>query len=306
MARNLDVKGGELVFKNFTGINNVADAINLDLKALTEASNVDIDNEGRIKRRGGYTKKYTPTEKLHSMFSNDRICLFVEGTTLKRLHTDYTTTTIRTNVSNLPMEYVDVNEKVYYSNASVNGWVDTLGNDNRYATPTVNFKAVPPPSQHIEYYNGRIYHAKNETIWFTDAHGYGLIDMRQNAMKMKDEVTMLKAVDNGIYVSIGDVNDRSSAIFLSGNTPEEFTSREVANYGAIEGTAVKTKSSFVGDGAEGKKVLWVSRKGICLGENGGKFTNLTATRYEVPRNRYGSGMFRIVDGLPQYIASLWT
>ena len=59
---------------------------------------------------------------------------------------------------------------------------------------------------------------------------------------------------------------------------DEMTSREVASYGAIEGTAVKTKSAFVGDGAVGKKVLWTSRKGICLGENGGVFTNLTATQ----------------------------
>lgn len=306
MARNLDIKGGEIIFDNFKGINNVADATNLDLQELVEAVNIDIDNEGRASRRDGYTRKYNPSGKTHSLWSNDRIALFIEGTNLMRLYADYSTTVIRSNVSNLPMEFVDVNEKVYYSNASVNGWVDTLGVDNRYSTPTDNYKVKPQPAQHIEYYNGRIYHAKDHTIWFTDAFNHGSIDMRMNAIQMKDEITMMKAVDNGIFVSIGDINDRSSIVFLSGSTPEDFTSIEVANYGAIEGTAVKTKSSFVGDGAGGKKVLWTSRKGVCLGENGGKFTNLTATRYEVPRNRYGAGRFRIIDGLPQYIASLWT
>jgi hypothetical protein len=306
MARNLDIKGGEIIFDNFKGINNVADATNLDVQELTEAPNIDIDNEGRARRRNGHTRKYNPSGKTHSMWSNDRICLFVEGTDLKRLYADYSTTVIRSNISNLPMEFVDVNENVYYSNASVNGWVDTFGSDNRYDTPTVNYKAKPQPAQHIEYYNGRIYHAKDETIWFTDPYNYGVIDMRMNAIKMKDEVTMMKAVDDGIYVSIGDINDRSSIIFLSGSTPDEFVSKEVANYGAIEGTAVKPKSAFVGDGASGKTVLWTSRKGICLGGNGGVFKNLTATRYEVPANRYGAGMFRIKDGLPQYIASLWT
>lgn len=306
MARNLNIKGGEIIFDNFKGINNVADATNLDVQELVEAPNVDIDNEGRAKRRDGYTRKFVPTDKTHSMWSNDRVCFVIDGTTLKRIHEDYSATVIRNNVSNLPMEFVDVNEKVYYSNASVNGWVDTLGVDNRYDTPTVNYKAKPQPAQHIEYYNGRIYHAKDHTIWFTDPYNFGAIDMRTNAIKMKDEVTMMQAVDNGIFVSIGDINDRSSIIFLSGDAPENFTSIEVASYGAIEGTAVKPRPAFVGDGANGKTVLWTSRKGVCLGGNGGSFKNLTATRYEVPVNRYGAGQFRIIDGLPQYIASLWT
>jgi hypothetical protein len=306
ISRNLDIGGGDITFKNFKGINNVAEPINLELDELVEASNIDIDSDGRAKRRGGYTKKYTPSDKVHSLWSNDRICLFIEGATLKRLNTDYTATIIRSNVSNLPMEYVDVNENVYYSNASVNGWIDSFGSDNQFTTPTDNFKAVPPTGQHIEYYNGRIYIAKNETIWFTDGYGYRTIDMRMNAIRMKDEITMMKAVDDGIWISIGDINDRSSIIFLSGRTPEEFVSTEKANYGAIEGTAVKPKSAYVGDGANGKTVLWVSRKGICLGGNGGNFQNLTATRYEVPTNRYGSGAFRLNSGVPQFVASLWT
>jgi hypothetical protein len=306
MARDLDVKGGEVIFKNFRGINNVSNGINLETDELTEAKNVDIDNEGRAKRRDGYTRKFVPSGKLHSLWSNDRLCLFIDGTTLKRLNADYTATTIRTGVTNLPMEFLDVNENVYYSSASVNGYIDTLFADNQYTDPGINFKVKPMPGQHIEYYNGRIYIARNETIWFTDAYAYERIDMRFNAIKMKDEVTMLKAVDDGLYVSVGDINDRSSVIFLSGSTPEDMTSREVANYGAIEGTAVKPKSAFVGDGANGKTVLWVSRKGVCLGGNGGNFTNLTAARYEVPRNRYGSGLFRIINGVPQYISSLWT
>jgi archaellum component FlaF (FlaF/FlaG flagellin family) len=306
MARDRDINAPEILFQNFKGINNVADANNLTVDELSEAENVDIDNEGKVKRRNGYTKKLTASDKIHSMWSNDRICLFIDGTTLKRLNSDYTASTIRDGVSSLPMSFVDVNENVYYSNATVNGYIGSDGNDNRYSTPTENYKVATKTGQHIEYYNGRLFIAKNETIWYTDAYNYGVIDMRTNAIEMKDEVTMLKAVDDGIYVSIGDINDRSSVIFLSGSTPSEMHSREVAHYGAIEGTAVKTKSAYVGDGNVGEKVIWTSRKGICLGENGGRFTNLTATKYEVTQNRYGAGQFKIVDGVPQYLTSLWT
>jgi len=307
MAKNERINAPEVPpFHNFKGINNVADANNLEIGDLVEAENVDIDNEGKAKRRYGYTKVFTPSGKMHSMWSNDRICLFVDGTTLKRLLADYSTETLRTGCGNQPMSFVDINENVYYSNATVNGYVDSAFNDNRYSTPTDNYKEATKVGQHIEYYNGRLYIAKNETIWYTDAYNYGVIDMRTNAIKMKDEVTMMKAVDDGMYVSIGDINDRSSIIFLSGSTPEEMRSIPVANYGAIEGTAVKSKSSYIGNGDVGQKVLWASRKGICLGENGGKFSNLTASRYEVTANRYGAGQFKLTNGVPQYVASLWT
>jgi hypothetical protein len=306
MAKDIDVKTGELIFKNFKGINNIASPGNLALDELTEATNVNIDNEGRIQRRDGYTRKYEALVKIHSVWSNKRICLFVDGDILMRLHEDWTATEVRSGVSNLSMSYVDINEKVYYSNASVNGWVDTLGEDNRFSDPTENHKVSVPTGQHIEFYNGRMYIARNETLWFTDGYNLNAVDMRSNAIGFKDEITMLKAVDDGLWISIGDVAGRGEIKFLSGGTPEDFVQMNKANYGAIEGTAVKPKSAFVGEGLPGKSVIWASRKGICLGENGGKFTNMTATRYSVPDNRYGAGLFRIIDGLPQYIASTWT
>ncbi len=305
ISRNIDLDTEKIEFKNFKGINNVANALDLDFDELVQANNIDIDNRGKAKRRNGNTKKYTPSGVLHSMWSNDRICLFVDGTTLKELLTDYTATTIRSNVSAYPMDYVDVNEEVYYTNASLNGYVKN-GINQLFSDPGINFKKVPPPGQHIEHYNGRNYIAQNHTIWITDAYALGRVDMRKGFISMKDEVTMIKAVDDGIYVSIGDIDDRSSVIFLGGQGPEDFTYRVVADYGAIEGTAVKPKSAYIGEGIEGTTVMWASRKGICLGANGGNFKNLTATRYVVPDNRYGAGLFRLQNGIPQYIASLWT
>lgn len=305
ISRNIDLDTPKIEFKNFRGINNVDDAINLGHDELVEASNIDIDNRGRAKRRNGLTKKYTPSGVLHSLWSNDRICLFVEGITLKELLTDYTASIIRSNVSAYPMDYVDVNEEIYYTNASVNGYVKN-GINQLFVDPGINYKKVPPPGQHIENYNGRNYIAQNHTIWITDAYAYGRVDMRKGFISMKDEVTMIKAVDDGIYVSIGDINDRSSVIFLGGQGPEDFTYKVVADYGAIEGTAIKPKSAYVGDGIEGTTVMWASRKGICRGANGGAFKNLTAGRYEVPDNRYGAGFFRLQNGIPQYITSLWT
>ena len=305
ISRNIDLETPDIKFDNFRGINNVDDAKNIANDELVEAPNMDIDNRGKATRRTGYTKKLTPSGRVHSLWANDRICLYIDGSTLKRLFKDYTASIIRSNVTSLPMDFVDVNEEVYYSSASVNGYVKN-GVNVQFSDPGINFKQKPPPGQHIENYNGRNYIAQNHTIWITDAYAFGRVDMRKGFISMKDEVTMIKAVDDGIYVSIGDINDRSSVIFFGGPGPEDFTYKVVADYGAIEGTAVKPRSAFVGDGIEGTTVMWVSRKGICLGANGGRFTNLTAGRYEVTENRYGAGYFRLRNGLPQYVATLWT
>lgn len=304
-SRNIDLDTNKIEFQRFKGINNVEDAINLGTDELVEAPNIDIDNKGRAKRRDGYTRKLAPSGVLHSLWSNDRICLYVDGTTLTQLFTDYTSAVVRGNVGSSPMDYVDVNEDVYYTNASANGHVDN-GVDVQFSDPGINYKVKPPYGQHIENFNGRNYIAQNHTIWITDAYAYGRVDLRKGFIAMKDEVTMIKAVDDGIYVSIGDIDDRSSVIFLSGTGPEDFTYKVVADYGAIEGTAVKPRSAFVGDGIKGTTVMWTSRKGICLGANGGQFTNLTAARYEVTDNKYGAASFRLRNGLPQYIATTWT
>lgn len=306
VSRNIDLVTPKIEFGNFRGINNVDDAHNLGLDELTEAPNIDIDNRGKARRRFGNTKKFTPSGALHSMWSNDRICFFVDSTTLKRLFEDYTSSIIRSNVTSLPMDFVDVNEEIYYSSASVNGYIKN-GVDVQFSDPGINYKAKPPHGQHIENYNGRNYITQNHTIWITDAYAYGRVDMRKGFISMKDEITMIKAVDDGIYVSIGDIDDRSSVIFLGGSGPEDFTYRVVADYGAIEGTAVKPRSAFIGEnGISGTTVMWTSRKGICRGANGGSFENLTAGRYEVPDNRYGAGNFRLRSGLAQYVATLWT
>lgn len=308
MAKNLDLETKTIEFGRFNGINNVSDPHDLDAKDLVEAPNIDIDNKGKAKRRTGYTKQFTPSGRLHSMWSNDRICLFVDGDTLKSLDTAYNATTIRSNVSSLPMDYVDVNEVVYYTSASVNGYVKN-GVDNAYVDSGLNYMEVPKKGQHIEFYNGRIYISQGHDLWYTVGYTFESalrIDMRNGVMPFKDEITMIKAVDDGLYVSIGAIGDRSSVIFLTGQGPEDFIYKVVADYGAIEGTAIKPRSAFVGDGIEGSTVIWASRKGICLGSNGGRFANLTAGRYEVTDNRYGAGYFRLRNGLPQYIATLWT
>jgi len=80
-----------------------------------------------------------------------------------------------------------------------------------------------------------MYIARNQTLWFTDGYNLNTVDMRSNAIGFKDEITMLKAVDDGLWISIGDVDGRGEIKFLSGGTPEDFVQMNKANYGWEKG-----------------------------------------------------------------------
>ena len=62
------------------GINNVAPDTNLPESSLRSAINVNLDKEGNVISRKGYTRLYSG-EDIHSVFDN----YFVESSELKQL-----------------------------------------------------------------------------------------------------------------------------------------------------------------------------------------------------------------------------
>ncbi|MCP4257969.1 MAG: hypothetical protein GY774_10640 [Planctomycetes bacterium] len=304
MTRNLEISSQALDIGTVSGINNVSDASRLAVSDLVYASNIDISDKGKPSRRDGYTKKFTPAGSVHSMWGDDKVCLFVEAGVLKMLNADYSATILRTGVSDYRMRYDEVNDKYFYTNPSVIGYIYN-GVDNQFATPTGDYKHAPLPGQHIAYYNGRLYVARNETIWYSDVNEFGEVDRRMNFLSFENEVTMMKAVDDGLWVCVGDIN-RQATYFIQGATREDQTLRRFAGYGCIEGSDVKIKDGQkVGEGLSGTVIMWTSDGGICIGANGGRFINVTDGRYNTPDKRYGAGLFRDEGGLAQYISVLW-
>ncbi len=302
MTRNLDISSGTIEIGTVSGINNVADASRLEAHQLLYAYNIDISDKGKPFRRGGVT--LATAGAAHSMWGDNKMCFYVQSASLYRLLPDYTSTLLRSSVSDYHMSFAEVNDKYYYSNISVIGYIHN-GSNNVFTDPTGDYKYAPLPGQHIEYYNGRLYIARNETIWYTDANYFNQVDRRYNFMQFENEITMMQAVDDGIWVTVGDINNQTT-YFIQGATREEMTLKRFAGYGCIEGSDVKVlDGQKVGEGLSGTVIIWTSDKGICIGGNSGRFVNITDSKYNVPNRRFGAGLFRDEDGLAQYIATLW-
>ena len=165
----------------------------------------------------------------------------------------------------------------------------TVGNPFGPALRT-QFLSPPLPGQFIAHYNGRIYTALNDIIWYTQPFAYELMDLAENFISMGERVTMLESVQDGLWAAT-----ESGTYFLAGDdAPLKRISKDDA--GVIPGTAIKIDGVNLGmkDGYSGPAVLWGSAKyGICAGLNGGQVQYLTDKRFRFPGENYrGAGVVR--------------
>ena len=183
-------------------------------------------------------------------------------------------------------------EVLFYVASFANGSLSvnySLGSAVGQALKT-QFLSPPLPGQIITHYNGRIYTALADIIWYTQPFGYELMDMAENYIPMGEQVTMLEAVQDGLWAATA-----SGTYFLAGDdAPFKRVSKNDA--GVIPGTAIKIDGVTLGmkDGYSGPAVLWGSSKyGICAGLNGGQIQYLTDKRFHFPDDNYrGSGLIR--------------
>lgn len=109
--------------KAFKGLRNTVTDERLEAGDLVTADNVDLDATGKLSRRGGYASQVAAA--VHSLWSENALCLFVTGTSLKRLATDYSSTTLRTGLTaSARMAYWMEHAKAYYSNGYETGIIE--------------------------------------------------------------------------------------------------------------------------------------------------------------------------------------
>lgn len=122
-----------ITIRDFLGLNNILPAEDLHIKEnfksvgyyLKRAKNIDIDNAKRPRRRQGYQTSLVGSD-CHSLWSDGQICLYREGSYLKRLNdTLQGSVTLRSDITgNLSMAYLSLDGKVYYSDGNISGVIE--------------------------------------------------------------------------------------------------------------------------------------------------------------------------------------
>jgi hypothetical protein len=196
------------------------------------------------------------------------------------------------------MSYVLVNDHVYYTNGYQCGYVHNNA-DNAFMDPARNFKQPLPAGSHIEHFMASLFMSVRNVLYIADPLTT-YWDTRYGYKLFQDDITMVRACDNGLYVS-----DKRKVWFLRGKGNDDFEMVEVESEPAIPFTDVRTSADSIGYGVEGDVVIWTSSTGICIGDSGGSVKNLTDDKYLLTEHGRGAAFIRDVDNIKHYINSLY-
>lgn len=319
-----------VTFNKFSGIKNTVTAERLSMGGrdsngkqlgaeLADALNVDIDDAGQIRRRRGRTK--VGNGNYHSLWQYDNTVYVVKDGNLCRLFPDYTTSVIRFGVGQDRISFVKVGDDVYYSSRTSSGVISALthtssewgresedGGAGRWLSPVVNptddlpavrgkLLGAPPNADYLAYFNGRIYLASGKTLWATELFLYNYVDKTRTFLSFEADITGVGVVTDGMYVGTTE-----AVYFLSGAFGQ-MQRIKLADVGMVPGSLIEVPADVVRGGSASKNALmFMTRLGVFVGLDGGIASNLTQSRVEFPSSTHVAPMYRLQDGMNQYVA----
>ena len=294
-----------LSIRAFLGKNNYSDSTRVlatkDKAYLTECLNVDIDDDLMVHRRAGYGSAIYIGTKIHSLWANGDIGLFVDNGNLMMIDSDGSFPLIKENVGDAPFSYVYVPPFIYLTNGHIIGYIKDKTYYDFEIPDDATYKKIMPAGHLIEWFNGRLLVARDTTIYYSDAVFPGIMDERKNFIMFGSRITMLAAVETGVWVS--EKNNRT--YFLAGSDIKDSILLLKENSGAIEGTAVKTNSQNVDNlRAQGTVVIWTSPNGVFIGSNEGFLLNATKGVYVPQSATSGCAVLRKNGNYNQYLVTL--
>jgi len=283
------------------GIDNLTtDDMRLKPGFVRVANNIDFDDEDMPHRRVGISRLAT-SGSWHSIWSDgDQLCFGVLNGNLVKVNTNYTTTTLLVLVGLSKMNFVKIDERVFFSNNVNTGYIK---DSTYYAFPeadrTMRQKMVG--GSLIEYYNGRLYAVQGNNIYFSVAYSPMEMEEKRNFITLDGPITMMHSVEDGIYISAGN-----TVAFHHGSDLFEMKYKELLSVPATKGSPIiverlKHQTGSLKGEARGKCVIFSTSIGIFMGEKGGTLKDLTGDYYGISNVEDGSAIIRWDDNYRQYV-----
>jgi hypothetical protein len=165
---------------------------------------------------------------------------------------------------------------------------------------TTQFCQPMPPGHILRYYNGRLYVASDNLIFYSDPQVYGRCKISSNFMNLASRVTMIEPVGEGLYVSTS-----TEVFYVAGGGPsKDMTLTRVSETPAVEGSSKIVKPEVLGiDGISGDSdvAVWFTNAGWVAGLPNGTVQYLTRDRLALPEYSQATTLLRMVDGMSQLI-----
>lgn len=309
-----------VILQQFTGLKNTVSPERLLATELEIAINADIDDTGQLRRRRGFTKR--DSANFRSLYDGTPGKVFgVRDNVLGIIRPDYSFFSL-TSVSDERVSYDTIGPDTYFSSRTHSGIIDGQDNVNPWGTvedalwvspvinPTATMGAIsgkllgPPPLAHdIAYYRGRMYLADDRMLWATEPFLYGLVDKTRTFFQFEDNITMLAAMDDGLYVGT-----EAGLYFMQGATLPELKRSIINSDKVYPGSAVWVPTEQVHPDARkgampsNQSVVFMTSGGIMAGMDGGQCYNMTQGGMVFPDAISAAGLFREDSGVSTYVA----
>lgn len=303
----------------FNGIKNTVAEERLAPGELAAAVNVDVDDAGQLRRRRGYA--LVDAASYHSAITVADRHFIVRDGLLGTLDAGLNFTSL-IDVGPDPLSYTAVGDVVYFASRSASGkiigttvhpWGEEGGAGEWISPvmrPTETLGAIsgqtlsrPPLATEIEYYKGRIYLADGKWLWATELYLYDKLDRTKNFIPFEHDITMVRAVGDGLYVGT-----TAQLFFLQGILAKGLERTLVVDSPVMRGSSVRAPTADVhpqaknGPVPEGNSPVFMTGDGICVGLDGGQVYNLTRGRVGFPSAQSAAALYRDDQGANAYVA----
>ena len=188
----------------------------------------------------------------------------------------------------------------YLAGSTVSGAFSYIGSNDALVVPCqTEFMQPAPVGTVLGMYRGRALVAQGDVLFASRQHRFELFDMRRDYKKMPDTITMVCSVVDGIYVGTN-----SGLYFLAGDGFDKLVQIKVLDGPVVSGSGVLVNGEFINRGdrvGAGTAMVCIIDGYIVAGFAGGDVVRLTEGRYKTSATEV-SATFRMIDGVPQYIA----
>jgi hypothetical protein len=196
----------------------------------------------------------------------------------------------------------DINSESLYYVTSVYGAGTVALPDQTSGTGELlkNASMKPPKAgQLVAHFNGRIYIARNQTVYISEPLNPHLLRPSQGVYMFPEHVTLLEPAQNGVYVG-----HKQGVVFLAGDDPYNIQQRHVTNYAPVENTASRLSGQRLGQPFDELPVWWSEDGVLMLGLPDGQLQELTRDRYAAPNYSAGAVSLREREGMAHIVSSL--
>jgi hypothetical protein len=308
------------IFHGSTGLHTKTDPVrigNEDGRAdLAVALNVDISDSYRVRRRQGYAKKSSIGG--HSLFCDEGPCLFVSGSSLCELASDFSHRVLGTiGAGHRRMRYAQATDgNVYFGNGvdkgmyraetgTIEPWIADVPNvgaamtrfralRDRYFAGEIGF---------AEYSEGAEEELRKAEVYYDSPLPPSHLEFYRGRIYTAYENFVLYSEPwafswFNLFQNFIPFRSRVSMIrrtadglfvgtkdgifYLGGAGPSEFSSLKVSPDPPVEHTDIRVPAEDVTEDARGDAAMWTSVEGICFGGPGGTHFDFTKRRVDFP------------------------